>query len=234
MPYEVYLIESTETDKKYIGITTKGYEQRFANHVWHSRKSRKSCRALYAAINKYGASTFRVRLIDTAKNREDLCAKEIYYISKLNTLYPNGYNLTLGGDAGSMSDDTKRMMSERLKGVPLSEHNKAGLKRAWEDPEIRKARVEAIKAAMNRPEVRAQTSERQKGVKKSKAHVQNLRKAKAKKIKCIETGEVFDAIVDAVSWIKSSTKYSKANHAKIIRALKGEHYTAYGYHWSRA
>ena len=233
MAFEVYLISSTKTEKQYVGVTTKGYLNRFANHIWHSRKQRKSCRALCAAINKFGSESFSVELLHTAKSRDEMHQMEVHFIKSLKTLAPNGYNLTEGGDAGVMSEETKQMMSDRLKGQPLSDKNKAGLIAAWKDPVIRSQRCSAIKAAMNRESVRKQTSERQKGKPKSDQHVKSIRKARAASVRCVEAGIDFEAMIDAVKWVRDQGKYSKANHAKIIRATTSADYTAYGFHWVR-
>ena len=233
MSFEVYCITNKVNGKLYVGVTTKGYKNRFASHVWHSRKSSGNCRALYNAMRKYGQSAFSVELIDTASSFEEMNQLERKYIAQLGSLHPNGYNLTDGGDAGSFAEETRLMASKRLKGKPLSEKNRKGLVRAWADPELRKKRCNAIKKAMSRPEVKAKINGAQKGKPKSARHIENLRKARASSVVCVETGKVFEAIVDAVNWVRSQGKYPKANHAKIIRALKREDYTAYGYHWKR-
>lgn len=233
MSFEVYCITNKENGKLYVGVTTKGYKTRFANHVWHSRKSNGKCRALYNAMRKYGQDAFSVELIDAASSFEEMNQLERNHIAMLGSLHPNGYNLTDGGDAGSFAEETRLMASKRLKGKPMGEKNRKGLINAWANPELRQKRCNAIKEAMNRPEVKAKTSERQKGKPKSASHVESLRKARASSVVCIETGKVFEAMIDAANWIRSQGKYPKANHAKIVRALKREDYTAYGYHWRR-
>lgn len=233
MSFEVYCIKNEVNGKLYVGVTTKGYKNRFANHIWHSRKSSGGCRALYNAMRKYGQDAFSVELIDTASGFEEMNQLERKYIAMLGSLHPNGYNLTDGGDAGSFAEETRVMASERLKGKPMSERNRKGLIKAWANPELRQKRCDAIKEAMNRPEVKTKTSERQKGNSKSASHIENLRKARASSVVCVETGKVFDAIIDAVRWVRLQGKYPKASHTKIVRALRREDYTAYGYHWRR-
>lgn len=233
MSFEVYCITNKVNGKCYVGVTTKGYKNRFANHIWHSRKVNGSCRALYNAMRKYGQDSFSVRLIDTASSFKEMNELERKHIASHGSLHPNGYNLTDGGDAGSFCEETRRMASERLKGKPMGDKNKKALKKAWSNQELRQKRCEAIKEAMNRPEVRAKTSDRQKGKPKSASHIENIRKARSSPITCVETGQSFDAIVDAANWIRSQGKYPKASHGKIVRALKKDDYTAYGYHWSR-
>ncbi len=232
MPYHVYLISCSSSEKKYVGITSKGYLRRFSDHKWHARKNGK-CSALYAAIRKHRHESFSVKLLEVCNTFREANDREVHWIKELNTLSPNGYNLTTGGDAGTMSKETLAKMSKRMKGKPLPKKNVDGLIAAWANPEIRASRCEKIKEAMNRPEVRKQTSERQKGVKKSETHIKGIRAARSSKVKCVETGVIYEAIIDAVYWIRATTEYKKASTAKISRATKREDYTAYGYKWQR-
>ena len=49
---------------------------------------------MYNAIRKYGKDNFEYEQIDSANTVEELTEKEDYWIIKLNTLTPNGYNMT--------------------------------------------------------------------------------------------------------------------------------------------
>jgi hypothetical protein len=50
------------------------------------------------SIKKYGKDNFKIEVIDvSATNKDDLDLLEIRYIKELNSLHPNGYNLSLGG-----------------------------------------------------------------------------------------------------------------------------------------
>jgi hypothetical protein len=104
---EIYIITNMQTNKAYVGQTSshylnhkkyrpKGYNGRFANHISESRTDENKQTYLKAAIRKYGPSNFRVDLVKRCKI-EDLDSEETHYILKYNTLYPNGYNLTIGG-----------------------------------------------------------------------------------------------------------------------------------------
>lgn len=60
----------------------------------HTKKNQ--CHYLNNAIRKNGADCFEVELLErTSLDRLD--ALEEHYISAYNSLYPNGYNLTIGG-----------------------------------------------------------------------------------------------------------------------------------------
>ena len=87
------------------------------------------------SIHKYGIQNFTHELICTCEDLTELNQKEIFYINYFNSFYPNGYNLTKGGDGISeptpeiieknrlahigvkQSDETKRRKSESLKKV---------------------------------------------------------------------------------------------------------------------
>ena len=106
---EIYKITNLITNKMYIGQTRShylnngkyrpfGYMGRFKKHLNEASRINIncSCRYLNSTINKYGATNFKCELITTCYIN-DLDYYEIKYISELNTKYPNGYNLTNGG-----------------------------------------------------------------------------------------------------------------------------------------
>jgi len=49
-------------------------------------------------VRKHGTDNFSLDIVDTAVTAEELDAKEKQWIAKLGCKYPNGYNLTDGGD----------------------------------------------------------------------------------------------------------------------------------------
>lgn len=63
------------------------------------------------------------KLICFCDNLEELNEKEKFYIKEYNSLIPNGYNISLGGDGGSIhnkkhSEEAKEKMSKKKKGKP--------------------------------------------------------------------------------------------------------------------
>lgn len=55
---------------------------------------------LNRVIQKYGIENFRKEILEEIEYLKDLNLREIFWIQELNTKYPNGYNLTDGGDGG--------------------------------------------------------------------------------------------------------------------------------------
>lgn len=69
--------------------------QRWKKHIIDAKNGREY--PLHFAIRKYGTEHFHVEQIDTACSMTELDEKEKYWIKKLNTQFPDGYNLTEGG-----------------------------------------------------------------------------------------------------------------------------------------
>jgi group I intron endonuclease len=108
----VYCIENLENGKKYIGQTTRDLAERFREHCGDSCTSVSP--KLKNAIKKYGKDCFCVETIWESNEctQDELDAKEIELIEEIETLHPNGYNLTRGGAGGRHSDETKQLLSK--------------------------------------------------------------------------------------------------------------------------
>ena len=105
----IYVIKNKINNKIYIGQAIShrlnkgkyryfGYLGRFKDHISEAICNTKEnqCTYLNNAIRKYDTENFFVELIEVCeKDKSD--EREIYHINKHNSLYPNGYNLTIGG-----------------------------------------------------------------------------------------------------------------------------------------
>jgi len=97
-------------------------------YVGQSHKKRSmylgSGNLIKAAVNKYGKENFIKEWIDQALTQEELDKKEIYWIKNLNAQDKNiGYNIADGGwNAFTMNDETKKKISETLKGKYVGEN----------------------------------------------------------------------------------------------------------------
>lgn len=119
----VYMIENKINHKKYIGITTNSFAERYphgirAHHNSHLRNS----------VKKYGQENFKVTLLE--KNVEDmeaLCKLEMKYIEKYDACnVDKGYNKSLGGLGVKQierSEEHCRNLSKAKKGInPLASY----------------------------------------------------------------------------------------------------------------
>lgn len=117
----IYKITNTLNGKAYVGKTRQSFKRRITEHKRDSSKGRPG---IDAAIAKYGWANFTAEIIEVCPV-EMLNEREIYWIKKLGTKVPNGYNITDGGDGGrghSPSAETRAKLSKALKGRPA--HNK--------------------------------------------------------------------------------------------------------------
>jgi group I intron endonuclease len=138
----IYKLINSINNKYYIGQSTNV-------HKVISRLYKGSGKVISLAIKKYGWENFEVEIIEYLKydsvlskreNQKILDEKEIFWIKELNSLAPNGYNLTKGG-AGvgglvmvkdklgntlSVSETDERFLSGELVGLRkgVAPHNK--------------------------------------------------------------------------------------------------------------
>ena len=55
--------------------------------------------------------------------------------------------------------------------------------------------------------------------------------AKPRKIRCIETGQIFYSAREASYWVEANRKIAYCDMNLIKQACKGKQKTSYGYHW---
>lgn len=108
----IYKSTNNITGKVYIGQTTQTLEKRIKNHIKESKVE--TNRPFMSAIKKYGSDNFTFETIDFATELND---KEIYWIDFYQSVSPNGYNITGGGQGKKMirTDELGKRISDGLK-----------------------------------------------------------------------------------------------------------------------
>ena len=104
----IYLIIDLTNWKKYVG-----------QHHYHLKKLDSSYHGsgtIISKIYKKRPHTLKEVYLKTCYTQEELDEWEQYYIEFYNTLYPNGYNLSEGGNGGVPCEETRRKMSAAQKG----------------------------------------------------------------------------------------------------------------------
>ena len=112
------MIRNKVDGKCYIGQTIQKISKRWGQHTRPYSK----CIRLRNAIQKYGKENFEFSIICDLPN-EDLIAREILEICERNTMVPNGYNLTSGGEGCKASEETRKKISEAHKGRKHTEES---------------------------------------------------------------------------------------------------------------
>jgi group I intron endonuclease len=142
----IYKITNILTDKCYIGETKKKNPELRWNE--HKQKISKGigCPALQNAVKKYGIDKFTFKVLIICFD-EDRYKFEIEYIKKYNSIAPNGYNLTTGGEGGGFygkkhSQETIDKLSQIYK------------ERYINNPQLKQEISERQKIVMNTEEVK--------------------------------------------------------------------------------
>lgn len=108
---KIYLITNLVNGKKYVGFTVNSLRLRFRQHIRDAHMNKFNM-PIHKAILKYGKENFSIDLLYESENIQDtLSLKEAEFIIEHNSLSPNGYNLSSGGDGSP--------------GLPCSEEKKA-------------------------------------------------------------------------------------------------------------
>lgn len=163
---QIYRILNKITNKSYVGKSVN-YTNRFKKHKLYAKN--KINRRLYDSMNHHGVDNFELILLEDLGNVTKQLAneREKYWILTLNTLVPNGYNMTIGGDGGNTLENWtekerkelykrqgnsrrgKRRYSENFsKSAKLREANKTVEEKRISGEKISKTRKERIKLGL--------------------------------------------------------------------------------------
>lgn len=167
----IYCATNVLNGKKYIGFSRKTIEKRSSEHLCAARKEKPPF-LFHQELKKWEPINFRWEILWEGLVRVEILAKlEIHFIQIENSKYPNGYNLTIGGQCGlEMPQETKDKIGVGSKNRPQEVFTKManfhrGKKRSVEtkakmraaqlgkkhSPETR-AKMSAIQRARRQPE----------------------------------------------------------------------------------
>lgn len=142
----IYRILNKITKKCYIG------ETKYKDVIWRWKQHKqtieinKGCPALRDAVKKYGIDNFEFSVLIICFDDERF-KYEIEYIKKYNSVVPNGYNITNGGEGGGFqgkkhTEEVKNEIKNKLK------------QKYIDNPELKKQMSERNKIVMSNPEIR--------------------------------------------------------------------------------
>jgi group I intron endonuclease len=194
--YYVYTISNTNNEKIYIGVTNNP-TRRWREHLYKSDKVGIS--KLYAAMKKYGKSTFRMDIIYCTDDREHNFDMEVKFIHDLRTI-DDGYNIDAGGKGGSTyrSEETKEKISISNTGRTHTKESKDAMSIA-----------------------RSGENNHMYGVKRPKEFCENM----SKRLKGVPTGRAMTQEskerLGAINSIRMSTPEEKARISELGKKNKG-------------
>ena len=202
----VYCAQCRVNGKMYVGVTVQGLARRRAAH--ENAANRGSGFAFHNAIRKHGKDAFDWAVIGCYRTDREMKLAEPVLIGLLNTIVPNGYNLTGGGQHHRIHSDTRIKISVSKMGhkhspetilkmrsaararmaSPEYRRRLADTSRAyWASDDARRQAAEATRAQMADPEMRRKLSKALRGKTHSMETRRKMSKSKFGNIHSMET-----------------------------------------------
>lgn len=158
----VYCIRNTKTGKVYVGSASRlTMRQRWMSHRSKLRSGKHSNRLLQASWNKHGEKALQFDVLCPCHPDECL-AQEQRLMDTLRAFGKCGYNLApkAGNTSGvKYSDDVRRKASEAIKAAHQRPEVKALRKAVMSSPESKRRRSEAARQVASRPGYRQKMSQ---------------------------------------------------------------------------
>lgn len=146
-----------------------------------------SGKILHQAIKKYGRANFKKEIIEHCTSREHMNEREIYWISKLDSFTPNGYNISKGGGCGNgiRRHPNRDAIIEKIraanKGRKRTPEQRKRISRGLKGKKLklshRQKIAKTLKSHTFTTEHRRNLSNSMKKVVRSEAHQKNLNKS---------------------------------------------------------
>ncbi len=218
------------TGKRYIGQTSQRLSRRWRDGDGYVRNE-----ALYQDIQRYGWDSFEHNILQRCETFEEAIRVEADMIAKFRSNDPErGYNIS-GGCVGPdcVAASTREKLSAAHKGRFAGEKNpNYGRKHTQEEREkisaylleYYKTHPNPRRGAKASDEARARMSESRRNSEKAKACILALNKSKAKRVRCNETGMIYESTRE----VERVLGFRQGN---IAAACRGKYKQAYGFHW---
>lgn len=236
--YKIYMYTNNINGMIYIGQTRNSLEKR----AQAGGQNYKECPYFWNAIQKYGWDNFTPTILKDNLTCEEANVYEEYFISLYNSTNRDiGYNICLGGNNHTMSDEQKRIISEKAKlrytnptcnpmyGKKHSEEsiNKMKSKKMGENnpmygthmSEELKEHLSKMFTGTNITNRKTPYSEEELETRRKK--MKDNSKLWERKIRCIDDDIIFDTLTDAA-------KFYNRSIASICDVCKGRSHTCAG------
>lgn len=217
-------------NKIYIGITSRTLEERWKSGYRH-------CPYVLNAIKKYGKKNISRIILFEGLTKEEAEQKEIELIAQYKSNQKKyGYNIENGGKcASSIAEQTKKQISNKLKGIVRNQEFKNKISCANKKRWIEKSNEEKEKEIERLKKINIGRTPWNKGKKGLQKHTEEWKKQASermkkyneknmKKVLCVETNIIYNSLNEA-------SRILNISQGNISMCLCGKRNIAGGYHW---
>jgi group I intron endonuclease len=193
--YSVYCFTNTINKKQYVGLTFD-VKRRYSQH----KGARSRAVVFCLAIKKYGFEKFNFEILKNNLTLEEAKSFEKLKIKEFNTMVPNGYNRTEGGDSGvrHTKESIDKIIEKNRIWRLSNEHPMKGRKHSDETKKLMK------EAALRRTEYPSGENHHLYGLKHKESSLEKMRIKQslgnnpfAKKVIDLNTNIVYSCINEA-------------------------------------
>lgn len=240
----IYKIINIKNQKIYIGQTTKKRPtDRFSQHKYlalHPQQE-KNISYLHRAMKSDGINNFKFEIIEQVDNLL-LNEREKYWIKQYNSLAPNGYNLTVGGQ-GTLGFSRPQSQEERnKKGNSVKKYYQnypqarekvsQRTKELWKDPEYREKVISSNKKFYQQhPDMFKGKNNPMYGKHHTEEALEKIRAhAATRKLKIAQLNKDTLEIIQIFDGVKDAEKALNVSHGWLSKAAR-QNKIAYGFRW---
>ena len=202
---------TSPSGKSYIG-QTNNLQRRISEH----KKPSNRCLAFSTAIQKHGWDNFKHEVLKDNLSLNDANYWESQLIKEYDTLSPNGYNLTTGGDNKKCSEETCLKIGLIHKGRKRSDETRVRIGLAVKAREYPSGKPNGSMSGRNHSaEAKAKMSESRKGVNQSAESIEKRTKTLKGLVRTDETKErIRQSRLGAKATNEAKANMSKASKGK--------------------
>lgn len=199
----IYKYENQINYKIYIGQPRTSLRERARTNGAGYRK----CPLFWQAIQKYGWNSFEASELEIVHSLEEANAREQYWISFYSSDNPQyGYNLTTGGWAHEVTEEAKRHMSlaQKNKNYHISDETRKKMSISHRE------KCSGVEHHLWGKELPTETKQ------KISKKLSNGGNPSARRVQCIETGEIFGTVSLASQWCNNEKNTLRSHIAQQI------------------